>query len=96
MPWDDSMLYVAQLATDGSLSSTRKVSYGKICSLRQVPRVSGTAICAVLARSAVGWQQYWHLFWQAAYAVALCLYVHHNLAPGPQSDQSWNSDLTHE
>ncbi len=26
MPWDDSMLYVAQVATDGSLSSTRKVN----------------------------------------------------------------------
>ena len=26
MPWDDSMLYVAQVATDGSLSSTCKVS----------------------------------------------------------------------
>lgn len=41
MPWDDSMLYVAQVASDGSLSSTRKVSsYGKVCSLRKVPRVS--------------------------------------------------------
>ncbi len=30
MPWDDSMLYVAQLAADGSLSNTRKVSCGKV------------------------------------------------------------------
>lgn len=27
MPWDDSMLYVAQVAADGSVSNTRKVSF---------------------------------------------------------------------
>ena len=53
MPWDDSMLYVAQVDADGSLSSTRKVSCGKFCSLRKVLHVSCTAICAVLARSAL-------------------------------------------
>ncbi|DBB15202.1 TPA: hypothetical protein ACH3X3_004206 [Trebouxia sp. C0006] len=35
MPWDDSMLYVAQLAADGSLSNTRKVAGGEDESVSQ-------------------------------------------------------------